>query len=127
MNAQNQYGTVNGSTLNFTTTGPVAPSSPIVSTTNASSITTSGATLSGRINPNGAETTYYFEYGQNPLLDNPIGGRTSAQILNVGNSNVNVTGNLSSLNKNTKYYYRLVGKNSYGTINGSILSFKTKN
>lgn len=127
MNAQNQYGTVNGTMLNFTTTGPAVPTAPTVSTTSATNITTSNATLGGRINPNGAETTYWFEYSQDSLLGTLIGGGTSTQILNVGNSNVNVTTNLSSLNNNTKYYYRLIARNSSGIVNGDIMSFRTKN
>ena len=127
MNAQNAYGTVNGSILSFTTTGPALPTAPLVSTVQASGITSSKAVLSGRINTNGSESTYWFEYSQDSLLGSLIGGGTPIQTLGAGNSSVNVTGNLSSLNNNTKYYYRLVARNSYGVTQGSILSFRTRN
>jgi phosphodiesterase/alkaline phosphatase D-like protein len=127
LNAQNQYGTVNGSILSFTTSGPAAPTSPSVNTTSPSSITNSGATVNGRINPNGADTNYWFEYSTDSLLGSLIGSGTSIQTIPAGNSNVNVNASLINLSNNTKYYYRLVGRNAYGTVNGSIMSFKTKN
>ena len=52
-------GTTNGPDLVFTT-GDVPPS---VANTAAGSITTSGATISGDVNPNRVATTYSVEYG----------------------------------------------------------------
>ena len=126
LNAQNQYGTINGAIRNFTTDGPAAPSAPAVTTTSASSITSSGARLNGRINPNGLQTDYWFEYSQDSLLGSLIGSGTSVQTLNSGNNNVDVNQAISSLNPDTRYYYRLVGRNSEGTERGSITSFKTR-
>lgn len=127
LNAQNQYGTINGAILNFTTNGPAYPSAPSVTTTSASNITTSGAKLNGRVNPNGADTNYWFEYSQDSLLGTLIGNGSPIQTLNAGDSSVNVEQNITGLAKNTRYYYHLVGRNSYGTVTGSIVSFKTQN
>jgi phosphodiesterase/alkaline phosphatase D-like protein len=127
LNAQNQYGTVNGSILNFTTSGPTAPGVPSATTNQASGITKTGATLNGRVNPNGAETTYWFEYSEDSLLGTILGGNTGTQIIPAGTSNVNVQTNVSGLKQDTRYYYRLVARNSAGTVQGSIVSFRTRN
>lgn len=126
MNAQNQYGTSNGSILNFTTTGPAAPSAPTVSTNNASNIGSTTVKLNGRINPNGTETNYWFEYSTDSLIGSLISTGASIETLPAGNNSVDVNQDLSGLSKNLRYYYRLVGRNSSGTIYGNILSFKTK-
>ena len=52
-------GTTNGPDLTFTTSD-VPPS---VSGSAAGSLTTSGATISGSVNPNRVATTYRVEYG----------------------------------------------------------------
>src|SRR3989338_6745180 len=126
LNAQNQFGTVNGAILNFTTKGPATPSSPSVTTTGASNIKSDSAALNGRINPNGAETTYWFEYSSDSLLSILIGSGTPREVLAAGTDNVNVSADIENLSKNTKYYYRLIGRNSFGVVRGSILSFTTK-
>lgn len=127
LNAQNQFGTINGSIMSFVTKGPAAPSSPIVNTNGATNISDSSARLNGSINPNGSETTYWFEYSQDSLLASLIGSGTSAKIVSSGNNTVNVQADVSNLNSDAKYYYRLVGRNQYGTTLGDIMSFKTKN
>jgi len=59
-------GTTLGADQTFTTLGGSgAPSSqpPSATTGAASAVSASGATLSGRVDPNGQPTTYAFEYG----------------------------------------------------------------
>jgi phosphodiesterase/alkaline phosphatase D-like protein len=126
LNAQNQFGTVNGATLSFTTQGPLNPGVPTVTTNAVSSITNSGVRLNGHINPNGADTTYWFEYSNDSQLNNLINSGTSMQTTNAGVDSLSVQANVGSLNANTKYFYRLVGRNQYGTIYSSIDSFTTK-
>lgn len=127
LNAQNQFGTVNGNILSFSTEGPLNPGAPtIVATNQVSNITNSSARLNGRINPNGAETTYWFEYSNDSLLNNLIGNGTPIQTINAGTSVVSVQATVAGLNKKTKYFYHLIAKSQYGTIYGSINSFTTK-
>ena len=125
LNAENQFGTVNGSIVSFTTTGPATPNSPTVQTSNATNINSSSATFDGRINPNGADTVYWFEYSNNSLLNNLIGSGTPQETV-TGTNSQNVNANVNNLQSNTKYYYHLVGRNQFGTIYGSIVSFTTK-
>jgi phosphodiesterase/alkaline phosphatase D-like protein len=127
INAQNQYGTVNGSILTFTTTGPAAPSAASATTKSATGIATSSATVNGSVNPNGVETTYWFEYSTDSLLGSLIGSGTSEVSAGAGTSNVNVSAHLTNLSPNTRYYFRLVARNSFGTVRGDISSFKTDN
>ena len=126
VNAQNQFGTVNGQILNFTTPGQPSSAQPTVTTTAANSVNSDNATLNGRVNANGAETTYWFEYSEDSLLGSIIGSGTPAKILGAQNNNVNVTANVTSLKSDTKYFYRLVARNQHGTVRGSIVSFTTK-
>lgn len=126
VNAQNQYGTVIGATQSFTTKGPASPGAPSADTTAATNVATSTATLNGRVNPNGAATTYSFEYSQDSLLGSILGTVTASQSTNADASTVSVSANASGLTSHTKYFYRLVATNQYGTMRGDIVSFTTK-
>lgn len=125
LNAQNQFGTVNGSTLVFKTEGPVA-SAPEASTKSASSILTTSAKLNASINPNGETTSYWFEYSDDSLLGGVLVGSTPQKSLdkNLGVTAVNM--NIPNLSPNKTYYFRIIAQNSVGTSRGQILSFKTK-
>jgi phosphodiesterase/alkaline phosphatase D-like protein len=125
MNAQNQFGTVNGATMNFTTTGPAATANITVSTTAAASITATSAQLTGRIDPKGTDVTYWFEYSNDSLLGTLIGAGTAQQKVAAGTSIIKAEASAFGLRANTNYYYRLVAKNAQGTVRGDIVSFKT--
>jgi len=125
--AQNQYGTVNGSTQSFTTQGPPAtsPAAPSVNTTSASNVGSTSATLNGTVTPHGLQTTYWFEYSEDSLLGTVLGTVTAQQPVSASASTLNVSVNASNLSANTKYFYRLVAQNSSGTTRGDIVSFTT--
>ncbi len=125
VNAQNQFGTVVGSVLSFTTTGPAGSSQPEVTTNSATGISTSTATLNGRLDPNGADTTYWFEYSTDSLLGNIIGTATANQTMNGADAAIGVKADISGLSRNTKYYFRLLGRNQFGTVTGNVQSFRT--
>ena len=126
LNAQNQFGTVNGSILNFKTIGPVAPASPSVKTTNATDINSSSATLHGTVNPNGANTNYWFEYSTDSLLGSVLLSNTAQVSVGSGVSTISVDEDISGLSSNTTYYFRLVAQNSQGTVRGEKQTFKTQ-
>lgn len=117
--AQNTYGTVNGATLSFTTTGQQSTGQVYVSTNNPSSITQNGATLNGYVTSNGYNTTAWFEWGTN----NSLGNNTT--VTNYGNNATSFNSPLYNLNANTTYYYRAVAQGQYGAVYGSIISFTT--
>jgi hypothetical protein len=124
VDSQNQYGTAIGATSNFTTQGPSNASTPVVNTNPATNITSSSVALNGTINPNGSGTTYWFEYGTDSLLGNLLGTVTVSQTLN-GTAPVAVKSILTKISGNTSYYYRLVARNQFGSVNGTIVLFKT--
>ena len=118
--ATNSAGTTYGDDQTFTTSAPPVPA-PMVTTGSASQVTSSSAMLNGAINPNGAGTTYYFEYG----TTTSYGSTTSVEDAGSGSSDVSVTANLSGLSTNTTYHYRLIATNSGGTTYGDDQSFAT--
>jgi phosphodiesterase/alkaline phosphatase D-like protein len=126
INAQNQFGTVNGSILNFKTLGPPSAAAPSVTTRNVSDITSSKATLHGAVNPNRAETAYWFEYSSDSLLGAVLIRTTPRVSLASGSSQVSVEADVSGLSSSTTYYFRIVAENSVGTVRGERESFKTK-
>ncbi len=126
LNAQNQFGTINGSILSFKTTGPSAPSQPKVVSQNATGVTTSSATLHGTVNPNGADTNYWFEYSSDTLLGSVLYTATPEVSAGAGTNTLSVNADLSNLAGNTTYFFRLVAQNDQGTVRGDQVTFKTK-
>ena len=96
-------------------------SAPVVSTSAATSIDKIVATLNGLVNPNGLATDARFEYG----LTTGYGTQTVVQSLGNGSSSLPVTHNLTGLQANTTYHYRITATNSGGTAMGSDLTFNT--
>lgn len=99
----------------------VAAGEPVLSTGNATAITSTSATLNGTVNPEGQATTYYFEYG----TTTSYGSQTAASDAGSGTANVKVSAPSASLAPATTYHYRLVATNGAGTTLGSDVSFKT--
>ena len=94
---------------------------PTVTTTAASAIGSTDATLNGTIDPEGIATTYHFEYG----LDTNYGTSTSDDSAGSGNSAVPATALITGLLPNTAYHVRLVGTNADGSIYGDDVAFTT--
>ena len=123
-----QGGTVYGNQQNFTTTGSGQypypypyPSGtlPVVSTNNAN-VYNDYAVLNGYVDPRGtSDTTRWFEWGQTTNLGN------STSYANQGTSASNSSATLTGLMTNSTYYFRIVARNSQGTVFGNTLSFTT--
>ncbi|HYF10514.1 MAG TPA: hypothetical protein VD967_02830 [Candidatus Paceibacterota bacterium] len=126
LNAQNQFGTVNGAILNFRTDNPAASAAPSVSTRSATDVGTTTATLRATVDPNGIETTYWFEYSTDSLLGSVLLSTTGQKSAGPGTNAVQVETDVSSLAPNTTYYFRAVAQNSQGVVRGERLTFKTK-
>jgi len=120
--ATNSAGTSYGSDLTFTTS-VCSQSPPTVTTNAADNITASGARLNVSVNPNGASTTLYYEYGLTTSYGSSqtygdIGSGTSALSLPIG---------ISGLSCGTTYHFRARATNSGGTTNGNDKAFTTSN
>lgn len=96
-------------------------SAPGASTGNATNVTGSTATLTGTVNPNKEETTYYFEYGTTTAY----GTKTATETVG-GNAGKEVEVAISGLAPNTLYHFRLVATNPSGTDTGDDMTFTTK-
>jgi parallel beta-helix repeat protein len=118
--ATNSGRTTYGDGQAFTTLSPPVPA-PMVTTGSASQVTSSSATLNGTINPNGAGTTYYFEYG----TTTGYGSATASASAGSGTSDVSVNAAISGLSSGSTYHFRLVATNSGGTTNGTDKTFTT--
>jgi hypothetical protein len=112
----------NGPTGMGTPDGVFDAAPPAVTTGSATSMTETEATLHGSVNPNGLETTYYFEYGTTTAY-----GKTTAEAsAGSGASNVEVSKVVTGLAKGTKYDFRIVATNSSSeTSKGSNQVFTT--
>ena len=99
-----------------------AASKPTVSTGGASQITQTSATLTGKVNPNGARTTYFFQYGTSNLY----GATTGPTDAGAGTKAKTATAGLTGLAPFTKYHYRLVAENAQGRTFGGDRTFTTK-
>ena len=95
--------------------GPSASTGP----TTATGATT--ATVTGSVNPGGAATTWYVEYG----TSTSYGSKTSAVSAGSGTSTSAVAAKLSGLADGTTYHYRLVATSSAGTSHGADAVFTT--
>jgi hypothetical protein len=98
-----------------------AAAKPGVSTGGASKVTITTATLAGNVNPQGAPTTYFFQYGTTTAY----GSRTPDGGAGAGTKAATVTAPIAGLGPNTKYHYRLVAQNSLGTTAGRDRTFTT--
>jgi uncharacterized repeat protein (TIGR03803 family) len=94
---------------------------PNIAAITASAITTSGGTLSGSANPEGAATSVYAQYG----TTTSYGSQTSGGNLGSGSSAVPYSISLSSLSPGTTYYYQLVFVTPNGTFYSPSQSFTT--
>ena len=99
---------------------PVAAgTAPTVTTLTASNLTASAATLAASVNPNGAATTYWFNYGTTAAY----GSVTGTNNLAAGASPSVVTGALTGLLQGTTYHYQIVAANPTGTSAGADATF----
>lgn len=76
--------------------------------------TTTTAHLTGRVNPRGLQTTYRFEYGTTTAY----GQQTPATDAGAGQALVPVAADITGLQPNTTYHYRLVATSAEGTVEG---------
>jgi hypothetical protein len=114
--AKNATGTTSGVDHTVVT----LPDAPSVTTAATSALGQSGATLNGTIDPQGAQTSYYFEYS-GPGAFSMVSGEAGS-----GSGSVTVTAPVNGLSPGTSYQYRLIATNAGGTTVGSYQSFTTQ-
>ena len=95
---------------------------PGASTGGVRDLTSTSATLVGRVDPNARPTSYFFEYG----TTTGYGSRTPNTDAGSGNGPREVTAPVSGLKPRTTYHYRLVAFSTDGTTRGGDRTFKTQ-
>jgi uncharacterized repeat protein (TIGR01451 family) len=122
VNATNSVGPTIGANGTFETSAPL----PQITTTAATFVTTSSASINGDVNPNGLDTSVYFEWNDR---SDALTNATLLQPAVNGTTLTNKWAELGGLSPDTTYFFRMVGVNvNNGATNkvyGATLSFKT--
>ena len=95
---------------------------PGASTGGVRDLTSTSATLVGRVDANARPTSYYFDYGPTTKY----GSRTPTSDAGAANGAREVTAAISGLKPRTVYHYRLVAFSTDGTTRGADKSFRTQ-
>jgi uncharacterized repeat protein (TIGR03803 family) len=110
IDAANGSGVVYGDDQSFTVGfAPAATTLPAVNTTN-------GLALNAVVNPEGWDTTVYFQWGTPPFTSTTPGVDIGA-----GATSVNVSSLVTDLPQVTPYYYQVAASNVLGTVFGRVL------
>jgi hypothetical protein len=100
-------------------------SAPTVTTNAATGISSTGATLNGTVNDNGADTTVTFDYGLSAPDYGTNVAATTGGTITAGTGSTSVAKTLTGLTCNTTYHFRANGVSSAGSTNGLDASFTT--
>ena len=124
-----------GSIATFTTRAAILPT---VTSGAASLVGANSALISGDVISNDASASVLVEYGKTTDLSGVTqteSGRASDQMNQCNGSDCEmapssttsraITRNLLALDPETRYYYRVVARNAYGTVRGEIKTFVT--
>ncbi len=94
---------------------------PIANSGPTTTISSTGATISGSVTPLADTTAVSIQFGTSPSL----GSSTADGSLAAGTTKQPVTGMLTALPSNTTIYYRVIATNAAGESDGTVESFKT--
>lgn len=111
--ATNGSGESVGADHTFTTAGHPPPA---VATGPATQVTSTAATVTGIVNPNGEATTYEFQYGPTPLY----GLQTIPASLPAGSAAVPVAARITGLTPGTVFYFRIVALHGAAVVSPGI-------
>jgi len=98
-----------------------AATKPTVTTGGATKITATSVRLVGTVDPNGAKTTYLFQYGNTDLY----GTSTPITVAGSGTTKLTIKAEVGALAPATTFHYRLVARNAGGVSNGADRTVKT--
>src|SRR3954469_15267368 len=103
------------------TAGAASAAAPVPVTGAATDVTPVGATLNGSVDPKGAATSAYFQYG----LTKKYGSRTPSQDAGINPGVVPIAAPISGLQSSKTYHVRIVAENKDGKKFGGDTTFKT--
>lgn len=107
-----------GVDMTFKTAGSPPPPPPTATTEGSSGIGVHLATVEATVNPNGADTHYYFEYGNRSAIYEHSAPAQPGTDVGSGTTPDHVTAELSGLRAASAFYYRIVAVSSRGTSFG---------
>jgi hypothetical protein len=116
LEATSSGGTTDGADGIFTTASSLPPAA---TTSPATAVGASTATLNGSVVPNGQTTTAYFEYG----ATTSYGLQTGQLSIGAGTTPVAVSAPVAGLRPGQTYHFRLVAMSGAGTADGADLIF----
>jgi len=117
--AKNATGSANGADVSFTTT---TAAGPLATTSAATNVGATTATLPGSVTPRGVATQAYAQYG----TSTKYGASTARVSAGSGTKAVTVRPVATRLKPSTRYHYRIVAVNSAGTTTrGADRTFTT--
>ncbi len=94
---------------------------PTATTLSPTNLGSTNPTMNGSVNPNGAATTAYFEYG----ATTNYGSNSATFNLAMGNTNQSLSANIPGVGPGLTYHYRIIAANSAGTNFGLDVSLQT--
>jgi hypothetical protein len=106
-----------------------AQAAPSVEGESISHVTAESATLEATVNPGGASTTYYFQYGTSPSYGMDVPAAPGA-LAGTGSSRADVGQHVQGLQAATVYHYRVVAVSEVGggveEVDGPDQTFTTE-
>ncbi|MES2569975.1 MAG: delta-60 repeat domain-containing protein, partial [Verrucomicrobiota bacterium] len=105
----------------------LAPIAPKVTTSPATALTATGATLNAVVSSNIAASNVAFQYSTDATFSSGITTTSPAQTLASDASETAVNKAITGLTPHTVYYFRAIAANSEGSTNGAILRFTPGN
>ncbi len=112
LTAVNSEGTFHGADRTFATTAPSATTQP------ATAVHGNDATLNARVNPRGAETSYWFEYGPTSAYGTRAPLPAKTKHLGPGTEAIQASQQIGPLIAHRTYHYRVVAENAAGITYG---------
>jgi uncharacterized protein (TIGR02145 family) len=110
-------GSAEGTDQTFITGQP-----PTATTTNATAVSSTGATLNGTVNANNLSTTVTFEYGTTTSYGTTVNASQSPVS---GNTSIGVSAVITGLSPSTIYHFRVKCNSTGGAIDGNDQTFIT--
>jgi DNA-binding beta-propeller fold protein YncE len=122
--ATNEYGSVDGADQQFTTVPAVLLEESV------SNVAATSATLEAQLNPLGADTHYYFQYGLVSCAASPLSCTSvlASSGSDIGGGETVQDGQIhvEGLQSGVLYHYRVVAANALGTVEGPDDTFTTQ-